>query len=198
MSGSFAQFLQDELAERSLSYSEFALRAGLHVSLVSRVARGERKPSSHFLKQAARALQIPLERLMAAAGLFTEALGATGTQEAAVLAPYVQYAATAEGEEEINSRLPAKLARVGQIVDPSGKVALLVDLVSTLARRFAAADAGIKALIGGALLYFLAPVDMVPDFIPGAGLLDDLTILSLVIGLLPPLGPGRPIQPPAE
>ncbi len=30
----------------------------------------------------------------------------------------------------------------------------------------------------GAILYFLNPLDLIPDFIPGIGLLDDITVLA--------------------
>ena len=40
------------------------------------------------------------------------------------------------------------------------------------------------AMIGGALLYFLIPMDLVPDFIPLAGYLDDLAVLTTVAGSL--------------
>ncbi len=40
------------------------------------------------------------------------------------------------------------------------------------------------ALIGGGLLYFLLPVDLVPDFIPLAGYLDDLAVLTTIAGSL--------------
>jgi len=33
----------------------------------------------------------------------------------------------------------------------------------------------------GALLYFISPIDLIPDFIPVAGLVDDVFILALVI-----------------
>ena len=34
--------------------------------------------------------------------------------------------------------------------------------------------------IVGSLLYFLNPLDFIPDFIPGIGLLDDMTLLAWV------------------
>ncbi len=37
-------------------------------------------------------------------------------------------------------------------------------------------------MIIGALLYFLMPLDMIPDFIPITGLADDITIVFLVFG----------------
>ncbi|MFZ5956468.1 YkvA family protein [Pseudomonas sp. QL9] len=40
-----------------------------------------------------------------------------------------------------------------------------------------------KALLAvvAALLYFLSPVDVIPDWIPGFGLLDDLAVLAWVV-----------------
>lgn len=35
-----------------------------------------------------------------------------------------------------------------------------------------------KALVGAALLYFVLPADIVPDFIPGIGYIDDALILT--------------------
>ena len=37
-------------------------------------------------------------------------------------------------------------------------------------------------MIIGALLYFMMPIDMIPDFIPLTGLADDITIVFLVFG----------------
>lgn len=36
----------------------------------------------------------------------------------------------------------------------------------------------------GALLYFLSPVDLAPDVVPGLGLLDDLVVVGLVLWFL--------------
>jgi uncharacterized membrane protein YkvA (DUF1232 family) len=32
------------------------------------------------------------------------------------------------------------------------------------------------------LVYFLSPVDLIPDFIPGAGFLDDAAVLAFILG----------------
>jgi uncharacterized membrane protein YkvA (DUF1232 family) len=37
------------------------------------------------------------------------------------------------------------------------------------------------AMIGGGLLYFILPVDLVPDFIPVIGYLDDLAVLTTIM-----------------
>ncbi|AYV56141.1 DUF1232 domain-containing protein [Leptospira kmetyi] len=38
-----------------------------------------------------------------------------------------------------------------------------------------------KLVIAGALAYFISPLDAVPDFIPGAGFLDDAGVIAAVL-----------------
>lgn len=38
-----------------------------------------------------------------------------------------------------------------------------------------------KAMIAVAIVYLLSPLDLMPDWITGLGLLDDLTIVSLLV-----------------
>jgi uncharacterized membrane protein YkvA (DUF1232 family) len=40
------------------------------------------------------------------------------------------------------------------------------------------------ASLVAALLYVLSPVDLVPDFIPGIGLIDDMAVLALLLHAL--------------
>jgi uncharacterized membrane protein YkvA (DUF1232 family) len=42
----------------------------------------------------------------------------------------------------------------------------------------------IIGLIGGGLLYFIVPLDLIPDYIPIVGLLDDYVVLSAIINSL--------------
>lgn len=44
--------------------------------------------------------------------------------------------------------------------------------------------AGAMTLIGAALFYLLAPVDLIPDFIPHSGFLDDLAVLDACLRLV--------------
>jgi uncharacterized membrane protein YkvA (DUF1232 family) len=42
---------------------------------------------------------------------------------------------------------------------------------------------GLKALLGAALAYVVAPIDFIPDVVPIIGVADDLTVLLLVLDL---------------
>ena len=41
--------------------------------------------------------------------------------------------------------------------------------------------AAVKAVLMGAVAYFVMPADMIPDFIVGAGFIDDGAVLSLAV-----------------
>jgi uncharacterized membrane protein YkvA (DUF1232 family) len=47
-----------------------------------------------------------------------------------------------------------------------------------------AVPARAKAALGALALYLASPVDLVPDFIPVAGVLDDVILLALVLRLV--------------
>ena len=42
----------------------------------------------------------------------------------------------------------------------------------------------VLSIIGGGLLYFIIPLDLIPDYLPVVGLLDDLALLSTIINSL--------------
>ena len=57
-----------------------------------------------------------------------------------------------------------------------------------LAAYYCATDARtpkrVKGLLLAALAYFVMPVDLIPDLLPGLGFTDDMTVLATVIGLI--------------
>jgi uncharacterized membrane protein YkvA (DUF1232 family) len=40
----------------------------------------------------------------------------------------------------------------------------------------------VKGILGLAIIYLLSPFDLIPDWIGGLGLIDDLAIVSLLVG----------------
>ena len=64
-------------------------------------------------------------------------------------------------------------------------VVLLLDLLRAYARGdYRDVAAGSLVGVVAALLYLLAPVDAVPDFIAGLGLVDDAAVLGYVVSTL--------------
>lgn len=51
-------------------------------------------------------------------------------------------------------------------------------------KEYTAVPIGTIVAILGALLYFLSPVDLVPDFLPGVGYLDDAAVIAVCLKLV--------------
>lgn len=88
-----------------------------------------------------------------------------------------------------SGRLPGLLRAVADKGERNARFARVRDDLNLLLGLCAAwwrgeyRAVGRQALLSvvAALLYFLAPLDMVPDWLPGAGLLDDLAVLAWVM-----------------
>ncbi|HEY1709001.1 MAG TPA: YkvA family protein [Rhizomicrobium sp.] len=91
-------------------------------------------------------------------------------------------------------QLPAVIARNEQIVEErfwkkllrvAGKIPFAEDLA---AAYFCAVDPAtptkVKAVLLGALAYFVLPFDAIPDFLAGIGYTDDAAVLAMAIGLV--------------
>ena len=93
----------------------------------------------------------------------------------------------------IENRYPSNVKATDQEVDQG--MGLLKDLkekARTLKRQtgalyYASTDQRVgllpKIIIGAAILYALNPIDIIPDFIPVIGYLDDLIVLPVLIAL---------------
>jgi uncharacterized membrane protein YkvA (DUF1232 family) len=90
--------------------------------------------------------------------------------------------------------LPAVIARNERIVRDgfwrklrkgAGLIPFAEDLVAAF---YCAADPATPMKVRGALLaalvYFIMPADLIPDFIAGLGFTDDATVLATVIGIV--------------
>jgi uncharacterized membrane protein YkvA (DUF1232 family) len=66
-----------------------------------------------------------------------------------------------------------------------GKVPFVPDVVALyFCMRDVETPLWAKLQIGGALAYFVAPFDVIPDFIPVAGYADDASVVAATIALL--------------
>lgn len=88
-------------------------------------------------------------------------------------------ATTEEGERDIIQHFNRKIARVGGVHVFLEKLQVMYHyFVDPLPSKKK------KALIGAALLYFITPMDVIPDIIPGLGWIDDGVAALFVWNLL--------------
>jgi uncharacterized membrane protein YkvA (DUF1232 family) len=88
-----------------------------------------------------------------------------------------------EGFEKILVKIDTKITKtirfLNEVID---ELKILFELVNdVIRRRYTEIPIGSVIVVAGALLYFLAPLDVVPDFLPAIGFTDDVTVILLVI-----------------
>lgn len=95
---------------------------------------------------------------------------------------YFEIAETPEGEKKVEESFDEKIEHVsGPIVSILGKVVILYRMLKDGTFKI---SSEVKMMIIAALVYFISPVDLIPDFIPIIGYIDDATVLGLVIKFL--------------
>jgi uncharacterized membrane protein YkvA (DUF1232 family) len=86
----------------------------------------------------------------------------------------------------------AQHARFKASGSPNHRIRELGDRIKLLGRLVRAyangsyreISVGNIVLIVAAILYFVTPIDLIPDAVPGAGLMDDATVLAFVLAKL--------------
>jgi uncharacterized membrane protein YkvA (DUF1232 family) len=92
--------------------------------------------------------------------------------------------------DELEQGVPEKLGdeRLRGLQENLGWIAEMIDRVKLLFRmirdREYTIDFRIKALVAAALAYFVLPTDVIPDFIPGLGYVDDALVLTVLWNMI--------------
>ncbi len=82
-------------------------------------------------------------------------------------------------------RLEKKLSLIPVAGGMLAEIPVLISLVKAyIEKRYTNVPIGTVIAIVGALIYFLSPVDLVPDLLPAIGLVDDAAIIGLALKLV--------------
>ena len=88
---------------------------------------------------------------------------------------------------KVQKALTDALAKLSNINDGPIKkifedISLLINITKDwISGRYREVPYGTVVAILGALIYFVSPIDFIPDFIPGVGFLDDAFVIGLVL-----------------
>lgn len=78
-----------------------------------------------------------------------------------------------------------KFASIKVIGKELSQIPLMINLIrSYLKKEYTNVPIGSILAIMGALIYFLSPVDLIPDIIPGIGKLDDAAVIAIALKLV--------------
>jgi transcriptional regulator with XRE-family HTH domain len=193
--GGLVRLIGARLAERGLSLRALARRAGVSHSTVSRLLRGQSRPTAGLLRALAPTLGVAPEQLLAEAGL--PAAGGAVVEESALsalrgmgvdpappelvgrvreaLARLREYAGTEEGRALVRDGLERKVAALGA----RGPVIERLRRLGRLYLEGTGAPAAARLAAGSAALYFLHAVDAIDDFIWPIGYIDDAVAIAL-------------------
>ncbi|MFG3614168.1 helix-turn-helix domain-containing protein [Rummeliibacillus sp. G93] len=198
--------LRQLLKERSLSMRNFSELTGIDTATISRIINNKRKATPQHLEKFAECLGIPLIKLFEAAGYPLEqntgeldsdlhvSIGAIQSifkdsnindenfsieRVKQKLKSYEAYAETEEGKNTITNGFKQKIQEVGS-------VGPFINKLKDFHTRFISRKGSIfeLALIGSSLLYFIIPVDVIPDYLLPIGYLDDAIAVQLITNAL--------------
>lgn len=87
--------------------------------------------------------------------------------------------------EEFLERLEAKLSLIPVAGKYLSDIPMLISLVKAyVEKEYTLIPIGSIIAVIGALIYFLSPVDAIPDLIPGVGYIDDALVIGAVYALV--------------
>lgn len=192
--------LRKALTSRSLSMRKLSELTGIDPATVSRIINGKRKATLAHLEQFSTVLHIPLidllevegyaveqkkdgvhdkviEQLLQTSELLSADISISEVEQQ--LESFEKVARTAEGEKQIVQGFTDKIQKVGG-------VGPFIDQIKYFFERFTHQNGSVRelAVIGSALLYFIVPVDVIPDYIFAIGYIDDAVAVQLASSVL--------------
>lgn len=82
-------------------------------------------------------------------------------------------------------RLEKKLKHIPVVGGMLSEIPTLIALVKAyIEKRYLDVPIGAIIAIVGSLIYFLSPIDLLPDFLPALGLVDDGAVIALALKLV--------------
>ena len=199
--------LKELLKERSLSMRKLSALTDIDTATISRIINGKQKANLQHLQKFSECLEVPLAELFESSGLPIEQnkqekqqsdihtsfeiiqgfLNSSNLYDSQFsierveqkLVNYGQFSQTEEGKDTIHKRFEEKLQKVEGI---GPFINQLKELYDTF--RHGKGNSHELILIGSVLLYFIIPVDVIPDYIFPIGYLDDAIAVKLILNSL--------------
>ncbi|MBU5211500.1 helix-turn-helix domain-containing protein [Heyndrickxia oleronia] len=194
--------LKELLKEQSLSMRKLSELSGIDTATISRIINGKRKATPEHLQKFAECLQVPMTDLFVAAGFplakqesqnsdihqsidrIEQALQSSNVYDQQFslekvkqhIKKYEQYSQTEEGKETILNKFEEKLQKVGSIGPFISQLKVMYEKF-----RLKMGTPYELGLMGAALVFFILPVDVIPDYIFPIGFLDDAMAVQIVI-----------------
>lgn len=106
--------------------------------------------------------------------------------QALLRARFLDEEATQAGQQQISHDLDAKRARVARLrnTKEGSRLRRLIDQASALWAERGQLNRQQIVYLSAALLYFISPLDALPDVVPGLGYVDDVAVLSAIITMV--------------
>ena len=87
--------------------------------------------------------------------------------------------------EQLLIRIEDKLKTIPKVGDKLAEIPVFVMMIrSYIKKEYTEIPIGTLIAIIAALLYFISPVDLIPDFVPGAGYIDDAAVVGACLLLV--------------